>query len=712
MANTPENLIYEFDCYRLDIAHLMLYRGDEELSLAPKAVMTLLILIERRGQIVPREELIQEIWRDAIVEDANLTQYIHVLRKTLGESSNGVPLIETLRRRGYRFNGEVSSVSRSSAETSVDVHANLSAGDVSRPKRWRRAFAAVAIALPVVLLVIGAAFWRARKIDKPNAFAGVKLTRLTRDQNAIQPSISPDGKMIVYALEEKSSTRSLWLKNLANGETVRIMPEGNYLDTVFSADGRRILYLTPDPSGPNSALVSIPVSGGEPTTIARNVVGSPAVSVDGRRIAVFKLDLGLTVIDATGENAVPIESIAPKFNPIIWSSKISFSPDGERIALCGKDDAGKSRILDVSVASRAVAYLTIPEFSDVDDVVWLPDGSGVLVTAKEKPGEPFQIWRVSVPSGEARRVTSDFNDYDWISLSADAKTVVANRNVTTANIWVAPLDDATRANKVTLGADAQDGYRGLVFAGDKGIVFTSPRSGNVDLWRMNPDGSDQSPMTAGQGSLNTSPRMTSDGRYIVFVSTRPSGAPHVWRMDVDGRNPVQLTDDPSGQTYFDVTADGRTVVYATPNDAKVMTTRKVSIDGGESTALADDYQTSGVIAASPDGKLMLRYLYLRGQQRPWCFGIFPVEGGEPIKLIELPAFRNLVRWSPDGKSFLYVKTQTAQIWRQPLDASDAELVFDFKTGLIFNFAIAPKSGELAFSHGTQFNEVILIEDLD
>ncbi|HMS38776.1 MAG TPA: winged helix-turn-helix domain-containing protein [Pyrinomonadaceae bacterium] len=107
MVKPPVHRIYEFESFRFDVAHLMLYRGEVEISLAPKAAQTLLTLIERRGEILSKDELMENIWNDSIVEEANLTQYVHVLRKTLGKSADGKPLIETLRRRGYRFNGDV-----------------------------------------------------------------------------------------------------------------------------------------------------------------------------------------------------------------------------------------------------------------------------------------------------------------------------------------------------------------------------------------------------------------------------------------------------------------------------------------------------------------------------------------------------------------------------------------------------------------------------
>lgn len=108
MYKSNHHKIYEFEEFRLDTAHLMLYRGENEIALPPKAVETLLTLVERRGEILSKDELMETIWTDSIVEEGNLAQYLHLLRKTLGKTSEGKPFIETLRRRGYRFNAEVS----------------------------------------------------------------------------------------------------------------------------------------------------------------------------------------------------------------------------------------------------------------------------------------------------------------------------------------------------------------------------------------------------------------------------------------------------------------------------------------------------------------------------------------------------------------------------------------------------------------------------
>lgn len=108
MLNDSEEMIYVFEDYRLDGSRLMLYRGEREVSLPPKAVETLLALIDERGRIVGKEELMQRLWADTVVEESNLAHYLYVLRKTLRKTKSGKPFIETFRRRGYRFNGEVS----------------------------------------------------------------------------------------------------------------------------------------------------------------------------------------------------------------------------------------------------------------------------------------------------------------------------------------------------------------------------------------------------------------------------------------------------------------------------------------------------------------------------------------------------------------------------------------------------------------------------
>ena len=92
--------IYEFGPYRLDCAERLLWRDGEVVPLQPKVFDLLLALVERRGRLAGKDELMEEVWPDTVVEEANLTNNISILRKTLG--ANGQQFIETMPKRGYR----------------------------------------------------------------------------------------------------------------------------------------------------------------------------------------------------------------------------------------------------------------------------------------------------------------------------------------------------------------------------------------------------------------------------------------------------------------------------------------------------------------------------------------------------------------------------------------------------------------------------------
>ena len=93
---------YEFGPFRIDTRNRQLLRENEVVPLKAKAVDTLLLLIENRGDVVEKDELMQRLWPDSFVEEANLTQNIYTLRKALGGD-----YIQTVPRRGYRFVADV-----------------------------------------------------------------------------------------------------------------------------------------------------------------------------------------------------------------------------------------------------------------------------------------------------------------------------------------------------------------------------------------------------------------------------------------------------------------------------------------------------------------------------------------------------------------------------------------------------------------------------
>jgi DNA-binding winged helix-turn-helix (wHTH) protein len=135
---------YEFGPYPLEPRLHRLLRNSDPVPLTPKAFDTLLALIERRDRVVEKAELMRLVWPDSFLEEANLSQTIFVLRKTLGDGPDGRPFIDTVPRRGYCFAAEVRAE-------------RVKPAPPGRPPQPRRVYRVAAVAAAV--LVVAALGW-------------------------------------------------------------------------------------------------------------------------------------------------------------------------------------------------------------------------------------------------------------------------------------------------------------------------------------------------------------------------------------------------------------------------------------------------------------------------------------------------------------------------------------------------------------------------
>src|SRR6266513_1674921 len=99
--------IYEFGPYRVDALRRLLLREGHHVRLPGKAFEILLVLLEEKGRLVDKDELMRRVWPDAVVEENNLTVNISALRKSLGESPREHRYLMTVSGRGYQFVADV-----------------------------------------------------------------------------------------------------------------------------------------------------------------------------------------------------------------------------------------------------------------------------------------------------------------------------------------------------------------------------------------------------------------------------------------------------------------------------------------------------------------------------------------------------------------------------------------------------------------------------
>jgi Tol biopolymer transport system component/DNA-binding winged helix-turn-helix (wHTH) protein len=736
------SFLYEFERFRLDPDERVLIQGDSPVPLAPKVLEILLSLVERAGHVVSKEELMESVWADAFVEESNLTQSIFVLRKALGETKNGSRFIETVPRRGYRFVCPVKTIRPDefevaelrSNDTLAPARVRSDDSDfVARPEpqsfsqKWKSFFAPIGL-FAVFLIVIGLAtnnFYRSKGQDDSTSAsaasaANLEIRRLTADSRAYSPAISPDGRLLAYKhIEEDMET--VWLKDLVTGSDVQIRPptaEG-YSGLLFSPDARELYYRVdkklPDGSK-RGVVVSSPVFGG----IERKVAEQPwtlfALSQDGRQLAFVRAlgkpdaDRVLLIVDTvTGAERTLAKSEPGRFIFKLWGTTPSWSPDDKRVVVCGRTggDDDHAALFEVRVEDGAVTELAAPRWHEAFQTVWLADGTGLLVVARERPEAPFQIWRLSYPSGEAVRVTNDLQSYGTITYSANSNTLIAQQEIWNSHIWVLPETDTAGSRQLTSGTNVLDGTFGLAWMPDGRIIFSSNRAGEFDLWTVETDGSELRQLTANNGA-NKFPRVSGDGRHIVFVSNRAGGKRNLWRMNIDGSQVVQLTHG-DGETLPSISPDSQSVFYT--NGAVVPSrTERVSIDGNETSSVPNEsFGASGPVI-SPDGKLLAYYFHT--ESTGWRTGILPVTGGKTIKALELQGSRGFEEWTPDSRALIYIKPGflLSNIWRESLDGRQIEQVTYFKDSHIYYFAFSPDHRHLALARGDSFSDIVLIEN--
>jgi serine/threonine protein kinase/dipeptidyl aminopeptidase/acylaminoacyl peptidase len=577
----------------------------------------------------------------------------------------------------------------------------------------------------VVLLVLAAAgglyeftVRRAQKQDTTKPLA-MKLSRLTTSGSASEASISPDGKYVAFSAGEEDGRRSLWIKQLAAGGSLQIVPPARayFIGTTFSLDSNFVYYVMGDEQSDVNSLYQVPVIGGNPKKLLANVDSPVALAPDGKQIAFVyhELKSGLDNLMVANLDGTGVRTLATR-SGTGWfvDGGPSWSPDGKTIAVGGGDSGGEwyNALFEVRVDSGAVRQLTPKKWKVLHRVCWMPDGGGLVALGVDGDDANTQVWRITYPGGEVSQITNDLHDHgeSSLGLTSDSSMLVTLDSDDPSDIWMAPANQGGgQAEQITSTPGGHLGRQGLASTPDGRFVYASIVSGNLDIWLMDADGRNQKQLTS-DVEADSRPTVSHDGRYVAFESKRGNGVSHIWRMDMDGGNLKQLTESEDYEPSF--SPDGKWIVYHSYRTGK-STIWRVPVEGGAPVQLTD--YTTQVPVVSPDGKLIVcTYFDEQVSPKRWRFALIPFDGGQPIKLFDRTQVQaQRARWSPDGHSLFYLggPIYPANLWSVSIDGTNApKPVTSFKTGLIYSFDVSHDGKRLAISRGNPSSDLVLIKD--
>jgi serine/threonine protein kinase len=572
-------------------------------------------------------------------------------------------------------------------------------------------------ALTIVVALAAYVFFFKGTSGAAHSFAlqNMQITRITSTGKAQQAAISPDGRLIVYSELERGK-QSLWVRQVATGSNVQILPPADvtYQGITISADGNYAYISKRDETTGVSALFQLPVLGGSPRKLLEDLQYGVALSSDNKRLAFTRSYSG------SGEFSLLTANIDGTREKILASHKAdlwfdgtpSWSADGSVLAAILGSYHGGFHQSPVGVKTQDGSETPLTDFRwyTLGKLQWFPDGSGILVDGKRLVGSLRQLWKLSYPSGEVQRVTNDLNSYESFDMSADSRSVSAVQSDQQMHLALLPGGKSDAAQRITQGKLRLSDFSWTL---DGKILYVQTSAEKWKVHFMDGDGSQRRQVTVDEYDED-SPRLTPDGKNIVFVSYR-SGIPNLWRVGLDGTNPTQITS--GGEDYRPaISPDGKWIVFDSW-DLGPLTVMKVSIDGGEPVRLSEKNGYSASI--SPDGKLVAYISQDEQQSQRHTIEIIPLAGGKSIKSFQLPsaAFVSTyaqgfapLEWMPDGKSIIYIdnKGGVSNLWAQPLAGGPPRQITRFQSDQIFSYHWSPDGKTLGVVRSSTTSDVLLI----
>jgi eukaryotic-like serine/threonine-protein kinase len=585
-----------------------------------------------------------------------------------------------------------------------------------------------ALWLIVALLILGLAvgvYWKYFYVRRPavNNFQSIKLDVLTAHGLARSVAISPDGKYIAYAKDEDGK-QSLWLRQTASAGDTQIVPPGQtkYDFLRFSRDGNFLYFVGSEGAGQPSSLYQITTLGRNQRKLITGVDSQISFSPDGTNIAFIRVSEGDNSIIIAGEQGGNERILVTRKDPKVYGDEVSWSPDGKLIAVPtltrGATYAGGMAVVDVAAGNETPIPLKEEKLLRISQLAWVNDGRGLIYTPYAADmGQRYQVRYAAYPSGDVQNVTNDLSSYEDFSLTADSQTMVAVQRQYSMGIWLTLEDDFSSTVSINSKTAADDGERGITWTKDGKIVFVSSEGGAQNIWRMDADGSNPTPLTKDYTFGKMLPSLSIGGDSVTYFSRAVDLATKellpgntFFQMDSEGQNVRRVVEN-NDAAFAAASANQDWVVYTSRADGKFRIW-KVPLKGGDAVQLTDVDSISPVI--SSDGKSVAYFIREKG--KPLKLGIISIVGGDPLKTFEAPATTNTaagLAWNKTGNGILFVNTlgTTSNIWMQPLDGAKPTPLTAFKEFQIAQFALNPQGNRLAVARGSRNRDIVLIKNL-
>ncbi|MCM2268842.1 MAG: protein kinase [Thermoanaerobaculia bacterium] len=497
---------------------------------------------------------------------------------------------------------------------------------------------------------------------------------------SVQPSLAPDGKTLAFSSFRNGEIR-VWIKDLVSGSESAIGRAPSYRPH-FSPDGTSLLFERPE--GERIDLYRLSLATREERLVARDAENG-AWSPDGGSVTWIRRIRATGDAPSATREIVSIE-LGSGREQVLWTGEIvqtggvvpAWSPDGQRLAIAVQEgqagvgdrigllDLERGKLEQISLQLPRVPVIKVLGLAWISErrlALLLADGGGYL-------GSSGRIATFDIDSKRLRSLLPLQPVGDGIAV-AGRDSLVVSLGSQEQSLFELARTGAGAWSHAEPRTEGPYSDRQPVYSPDgRWLLFSSNRSGNLDLWRLALDTGEMQRLTD-HPAQDWDPAMSADGKWLLFSSNR-SGRFQIWMAEADGSSPRQVTDVENAQNPT-MTSDGAWIVY-TLQDApqEQIGIWKIRPDGRDATQVVRTLNAF-IPESSPDGR----------------FVAFNGAGGGPASLAQVvrladgaplaapPPTATRFRWSVEGgETYLWAIVPSAD------DISIRRFAFDPERGVV------------------------------
>ncbi len=704
-----------------------LERDGKKVHLEPKVMQVLLTLASEPSEVFTRETVQRQVWPDVVVGEDVLVRAIGKIRRAFHNES----VIETVPKVGYRLVAPVIKPSDeidtevqelliaelpvaeapdslapiSEAAAVVDAHPPAPSPSAHpdpiqvpasrRPGPWLAAFA-------VVLLLVLTVFYNLSRFYRAHSTqTGAYVTRpFTTDPGSqIQASFSPDGKSVAYVWHrDANSYGQIYIRSLNSEQPTQLSPEqsANQLSPVWSPDGSQIAFVRKDDT--HSSIVVVPSSGGAgdeiytlPVNSAREY-GGLAWTADGASLIFPQQNtlegpnylIRLSLSDRT------VRSITAP--PLLWDGDFfpAVSPDGHTLAFIRGSEQLVRDIYVMSLPSGPVQQITHGCLAM--SLAWTEDSASIVFSSSRNGA--LSLWRVKATGGDPQRLAAVGDDAYAPAIAKHGHRLIYSHGSAMWGIFAVDLTDKSAAPAVILTSSEQDAGPHISPSGDH-IIFQSWRSGSREIWVAQIDGSNPVQLTDNPGQSAGDPSWSPNGKFIAFDARLDSFA-HIYVIDANGDKPRAVTSGSYNDVAPSWSADGQYLYFGSNRSGSWQICRVPVADWHDGLHAPQQITTNGGMYAmvSSDGQLV----YYTKYTSPGLWQQ-PVARGRERKIFDGPPLGYSDYWtlSKDDVYALSIVGQQFALSRIDPQTGRARVLDTLKYSPTAGLSISPDGKKMVYS---------------